>query len=397
MKLLILTGMWPTKKNPISGIFVVQQAQAFARLGCNVKVVNARNIYKSQNQSLSLAELGCSVPIDLSDLNVFTAPEQLLTLPGTPHLNTRATGFAVSQRISAMQSSRWAPEAVLVHGIRYLALSAPYWRDLVDGSVVQVIHGVDPKLDQTKTLNRFRGIVSKSVRCFDATVVVGSPLKKHMMQLGIDNACIVPNGTDLPPYKSVNMEQGSPSRKPVILSVSNLIALKGIDLNLRALGQLARTHPRLDWEYRIVGEGPESVNLKKLAYDLGITSKVRFWGRIPYPDTMNEIDNCDLFCLPSWGEAFGIVYLEAMARGRPVIGCWENGAQDIITHDRDGLLVAPRDLYSLTQALCRLLVDPNERSRLGAAARSKAEVFTWDTNAKRMLDLLHQREVMQLH
>ena len=97
-----------------------------------------------------------------------------------------------------------------------------------------------------------------------------------------------------------------------ILSVSNLIRIKGVDDNLRALGSLYKRNPSIAWEYRIVGDGPCKQELEALSRSLGIAERVLFLGRIGYEETMAEIDACDIFSLPSWGEAFGIVYLEAM-------------------------------------------------------------------------------------
>jgi len=66
---------------------------------------------------------------------------------------------------------------------------------------------------------------------------------------------------------------------------------------------------------------PEEERLKELAKSLGIESKVRFLGKLPHSEVMREMASCSLFCLPSWNEGFGLVYLEAMSLGKPVIGC----------------------------------------------------------------------------
>jgi len=103
---------------------------------------------------------------------------------------------------------------------------------------------------------------------------------------------------------------------------------------------------------------------------------------------MQAIADADIFALPSWGEAFGIVYLEAMARMRPVIGCLDNGAADIISDGVDGLLIPPHDEVALAQALGCLLSDPEQCRTMGTAGRQTAEQFTWHVNAAKMLELL---------
>ena len=121
---------------------------------------------------------------------------------------------------------------------------------------------------------------------------------------------------------------------------------------------------------------------------LGLSRRVTFLGRLSYEETMQEIAQADIFSMPSWAEAFGIVYLEAMARGRPAIGCVNNGAADIITDNEDGLLIGPRDVGALEAAIAHLLESPELCRRLGIAGRRTAERFSSDENARRMLALL---------
>jgi glycosyltransferase involved in cell wall biosynthesis len=173
----------------------------------------------------------------------------------------------------------------------------------------------------------------------------------------------------------------------VVLSVSNLDKLKGIDLNLKALAQVRREYPALDWEYQIIGDGAERKSLERLAKDLAIADRVIFRGRLSHADTLTEIANCDIFSLPSWGENFGIVYLEAMGRGRPVIGCRGWGAAEMVRDGIDGVLVEPRDQVSLQAALAKLLIDPNASKSLGMAAGDRARGFSWGQNVQRYLDL----------
>lgn len=388
MRLLIITGFWPTAENSISGVFVAQQAKAIARLNCEVRVVHVKSCIRRVSRALLAEELGCEDVFEFDEVSVINLPEKLLQLPGAPRFNTATTGFFISRYILQIKRAGWFPDAVLVHGMRYIGFSAPYWRPLIDGRVVQVVHGVDPKLEDQRTRQRFGSLIASSAQCFNSIIAVGRSLLTYVTKLGIQEVSMVPNGTDVPPSDLIGYSQRSLSARRVLLSVSNLNVIKGIDLNLQALAIIARTHPHLEWEYRIIGDGPERSGFESLAVDLGIASRVCFLGRLSYAETMNEMIGCDVFCLPSWGEAFGIVYLEAMARGRPVIGCWRNGAQDIFANETDGLLVVPQDVASLLSALVRLLSDPKECSRLGRNARAKAEQFTWDANALRMLDIL---------
>ncbi len=224
----------------------------------------------------------------------------------------------------------------------------------------------------------------------EAIALVGSPLRKHASSLGVPESkqIVVSNGTDLPSGAGAPSHEADSRTKVRIVSVSNLIELKGIDHNLIALAELSGRSPDLEFEYVIVGDGPEKDKLISLSEELNLSGQVHFLGRLPYLDTMEEISRGDFFSLPSWGEAFGIVYLEAMARGKPVIGCYENGAEDIFEHGKQGFLINPKDTNALSDYLERLIEDPSLRLTMGAAAYMRAQDFTWETNAQKMLELL---------
>ena len=97
---------------------------------------------------------------------------------------------------------------------------------------------------------------------------------------------------------------------------------------------------------------------------------------------------CDIFTLPSWSEGFGVVYLEAMATGRPVIGCEGEGIEDLVEQGKTGLLVKPKCVDSLVEALDFLLSYPEEARAMGERARKLViENYTWGTNASKMIEV----------
>jgi glycosyltransferase involved in cell wall biosynthesis len=252
------------------------------------------------------------------------------------------------------------------------------------------MHGKDPFFLSADALQRARALLEKAIVAADYFVVVGTPLQDYAVALGVPGSEIkvVPNGTDIPSSQCNYSEQRKVGERRRIVSVSNLVALKGIQDNLQALSEISSRRPDLSWEYRIVGDGVARRELESLTDKLGLAEKVFFVGRLSYGETMREIEGSDIFSLPSWGEAFGIVYLEAMARMRPVIGCFENGAADIVTSGVDGLLVKPRSIPDLADALQKLLENPEYCRELGEQAYETAKRFTWDANVDRMLALL---------
>ena len=95
---------------------------------------------------------------------------------------------------------------------------------------------------------------------------------------------------------------------------------------------------------------------------------------------------CDVFCAPSTGqESFGIVLLEAMAAGKPIVASAIPGYQEVVRHRQEALLVEPKDEQALAMSLVHLLVDERLRHQLGQAGRRRAALFSWDRIARDVL------------
>ncbi|MCP5534608.1 MAG: glycosyltransferase [Akkermansiaceae bacterium] len=391
MNLLIVSGYWPTQSNPISGLFVVQQLSALVRQNCEATVIIATTKGKRESPHLSLKQLRLpSESIQLVEVSLLRLPEILSSWPGGIWLNTLSVGMKLNRTIRQLAAEGKVFKGCLLHGIRYMGLSVPLWGRWIKGKTVMVLHGVDPFIEKAGNLPRITSMM-KPVACVcHRFVLVGQPLLRHAHLLGLseNQLKIVANGTDLPELEKIFDHQRSLNETRRVVSISNLVALKGIDLNLKALARLSEKHPELKWEYRVIGDGEERQKLELLARELGVASQVTFLGRISYQDTMHELARSDVFSLPSWGEAFGIVYLEAMARARPVVGCFDNGAADIICTGNDGLLIPPHNEFQLTCALETLLYNPELCRRIGREGRKTAEKFSWEVNAHEILALL---------
>ncbi len=168
----------------------------------------------------------------------------------------------------------------------------------------------------------------------------------------------------------------------VLLSVSRLMRTKGVDFNLKAIAKLKARYPNL--VYLIAGEGEKREEVKKLAKDLDLQDRVKFLGELPHRKVMDYMSICRIFSLPSWQETLGLVYLEAMAYGKPIIGCHGQGIDGIVTDGETGLLVKPKDVDSLVKAIDFLLSHPREAKKIGDRARKLVlENYTWKKNAEK--------------
>jgi len=389
---LVLSGFWPTQSNPISGIFVSQQIAALCRAGCRVTVLIGEAIGKKRDRHLGLDELGLPPGrVTLTTVPLLRAPEALSANRTLFAFNVRSIGLSVSAKMAAIAPANGVLQACLVHGLRYYTVSAPFWAASLSAPKIAFLHGVDPFVTRPSVASFVGPYVTQAQDHINTVVLVGTSLRRHAAELGFDTGktVVIPNGTEIPPLSECLPDVGAGDGILRIASVSNLIALKGIDDNIRALSLLKERHGIDRWRYSIVGEGPERTRLEALAASLGLQDRIRFLGRLPYRETMQQIARADVFSLPSWGEAFGIVYLEAMARMRPTIGCLENGAADIITDGVDGMLVPPRDFEALALAFQRLATQPGLRRELGRNARRTAEGYSWDIHVARLLDVIN--------
>jgi glycosyltransferase involved in cell wall biosynthesis len=266
------------------------------------------------------------------------------------------------------------PDGAIAQGLA-ATLGAPY---------VVTVHGAD-------VYQHLRGSGSVAARARDvlaqaAAVMANSSAVARLLApvVTADRLHVVLNGTtgierEVEPALDV-----LPGR-PLLLTVGYLIERKGHGAVLEALGLLARRGLRPHWA--IVGEGPLRDRLTAEAGRLGLSESVHFLGRLPHERVLALMSRAELFVLPSWDEAFGLVYTEAMAQGTPVVACRGEGPEDFIRDQESGYLVPPRDADALSDVIARVIEDRAEATRIGEAGRAAAAGLTWDRNARLTLDV----------
>lgn len=214
-------------------------------------------------------------------------------------------------------------------------------------------------------------------------IVVASPPMLEAPALGAhrDRCVVVPFGLNADRYAAspaVTARAGrlrAESAAPILLFVGRLVRYKGLDILLRAL-------PGLEVRTVIAGDGPLRGPLDLMARQLGLEGRVRFAGRVSDEELLAWYHACDMLVLPSVSrqEAFGMVQLEAMLCGRPVVSTdLRTGVPWVNQHEQTGLVVRTGDVASLRGAIDRLIRDPELRARLGDAGRARVlAMFTAD-------------------
>ncbi len=187
---------------------------------------------------------------------------------------------------------------------------------------------------------------------------------------------IVPEGIDVAAWTAA-LESAPPrgDARPTILCVARQYPRKRVIDLIEAFAILRRRLP--DAQLRIVGDGPEYARLRARAQALGIMDAVAFLGGIPDAEVKREYAHCDVFCLPSAQEGFGIVFLEAMVAGKPVVSTTAAAIPEVVRHGETGILVPVGDTGAIAAALHLLLTDDSRRAQYGAAARSRVVEYDW--------------------
>ena len=245
----------------------------------------------------------------------------------------------------------------------------------------------------------------------DRVLACSSFTASLLVKIGVPqrNIEIVYPGCDVGHYKPsvANLElrkellQSSASG-PIILSVGNLVARKGQDMVIRALPQISKRIS--DVTYLIVGDGPYRQSLESLAVTMGVEKRVIFAGKLGKEDLAAIYALCDVFAMPSRQEAendvegFGIVYLEANACGKAVIGGRSGGVPDAIVDGVTGILVDPHDVDDIAERISRLLLDRQLTACMGENGYKRVhEQFTWSHVCTRIQGILESvvQEVKQ--
>ena len=211
------------------------------------------------------------------------------------------------------------------------------------------------------------------------------PSRVEIVPPGVDHAFFSPGDQRGARQALGHLDLGD---HPVLLFVGRIQPLKGVDVAVGALAELATVHP--DAVLVIVGgasgqDGPaEQVRVRRLVDDLGLADRVRFVDPQPHHLLSTYYRAADVCLVPSRSESFGLVALEAAACGTPVVAADVGGLSTLVEHGGTGLLVDSRAPAAFADALARVLDDPATAAAMGAVAATRAGRYTWSTTGARL-------------
>jgi phosphatidylinositol alpha-mannosyltransferase len=202
---------------------------------------------------------------------------------------------------------------------------------------------------------------------------------------------VIPNGIDFPRFFArVDTPPLFDDNRPTVLFVGRLEKRKGLKFLLRAWPQVLARHP--DARLVVVGRGRPLEGYRRFAARQGWSpSDVVFAGYVAAEDLPRYYQSCDVFCAPNTGqESFGIVLLEAMAAGAPIVASDIPGYRDVVSNGLLGLLVEPRNPGAIADGISRLLANPQVRADMRRAGQAKAQGYDWPRVSTQVLDYYYE-------
>lgn len=232
--------------------------------------------------------------------------------------------------------------AVITYGIEV-------WRELSTG--------------EKKALQRAEAVLAISDYTRDEVIQRGelAPARVKLFPCALD-----------PFWRADEASTAEEATPPLLLTVSRLTAgdaYKGVDSVIESLPAVIREFGAVD--YRVVGSGDDLPRLRALAERLGVSDCVTFTGALTDAALQDCYRRCSVFVMPSEGEGFGIVFLEAMAYAKAVIGGAHAGTPSVVADGETGLLVERSDIEGLSAAITQILRDDRLRQRLGSAGKQR--------------------------
>lgn len=376
MHVLTLTPFYPTDQDDASGCFIAESVGELQRQGIESSVIAVHPLHHPDCR-----------PDPKSPPATW---KKYFCLPGNPGLFT-AGRFLHAGLKSHLRRMHAQHPISLIHAHAALPCGQAAMLLARDLGIPFVVtgHGLDAYSTQQVPgwFGRRCSEVCRDVYRTAARVICISEQVARRVREGLSdpaNISVVYNGVD-----SSLFSPGDAPLVNVILSVGNLIPIKGHELLLRSVAAITPARPQV--ECRIIGDGSERGRLQQLARELRIEDRVHFLGRRPRAEVAAAMKECALFALPSWYEGLGNVYLEAMSAERPAIACRGQGIEEVIRHGENGWLIEPKNLTDLTTALHALLSDQLLREKLGRNGRQTVlEGYTLAHQASRLLSIYRE-------
>jgi glycosyltransferase involved in cell wall biosynthesis len=380
-KILFVTSVYPSEDRPNYCIYLEQMAQAIIRrnMGYAVEVL----VLTVGNKTELKTEVFHNIAVHRWTFRFNKIKQKLLV------------GSSIKKELKRFGWGMY--DCIHLHIVQTI-----FFENIVEVShvcaipIVCHIHGLNSFEEFQFTKNKKHrllreGFVKREKKLKEKTLkqvnlIIGvSELTCESIKCRISNVPIrrIYNGVDTQRFLPKNKERTNVVF--TIVAVGNLQEWKGQEYIIQAVKLLQEED--IFCCLKLVGIGPDEDYLRNMARDLGVENQVMFLGEQKYDDVVSIMQEADAFCLPSFFEAFGCVFLEAMSVGTSVIACKDdNGIAEVIEHGKNGLLVPKRDAMAIAEAVKYLIDTPAEKQRIESEGKKIAHTYTWDKFAIEMIN-----------
>jgi phosphatidylinositol alpha-1,6-mannosyltransferase len=291
---------------------------------------------------------------------------------------------------------RLSPDVINQHYLLPTGIAGQWWARRLGIPTVTTLIGMDVYDPHYRPAAVWRALMRRAIRQARAVTCISS-LVRDVVQREYPPApgvqCrVVPYGVDVKQFHpqdtagEIRRRHGIADSEALILTVQRLWARKGVTTFLDAAATVAKAIPSA--RFVIIGDGPERAALERHAAALGVAERVTFAGRKPNHELPVYYAAADVFAFHTLHEGLGIVLLEALASGCPVVTTAAGGTLDIVSDGDTGLVVPPGDANAFANAVIRVLGEPSLKAALRVRARRTAETeFDWDVVAGRYLEV----------
>lgn len=376
MKILVVTQLYPlSSDDPVNSFALHYLVREWAKSN-KVKVLRLHYPYEKGDKPASK-----NFELDGVEVTVVSP----VWLPGIK--------VSFVDAAKAVEQLQFKPDVMVAHLYNaYLNFSAYTEREKIP--LVAGIH----KSDIKKLGNFFHGRrIQKALKRADGIAFRSMPLQERFNQIvGVPEQPVFIANSGVPDHLTryaeslLPLKESKGNQKRKLISVCQLIPLKQIDVVLKSLKKLL-DEGISNWEYTVVGDGPELSKLKGIAQEPGLAERVVFRGRLSRKEVFDAMKSHGTFIMPSYNETFGLVFLEAMACGCVVIGAEGWGIDGIVQHGVNGFLCDPYDSSSIVANLrMALIASESDLAEVKEASLKTAVNFSEQKAASDYLSFLNR-------
>ncbi|MFW9854553.1 MAG: glycosyltransferase [Candidatus Thorarchaeota archaeon] len=360
MKILIVSPRFPSPAYPMGGRIYSDQAIVFSKLGYEVRIIVPIPWILPIRGFKGRWDTLLKIPYRESYRNIATFHPIFPFIPKFQEIGGmfyRIQRFLYRNAIRKEVESFVLREGDVIHAHSCL-LAGQALLDLKrNASLIVSIH--DSELMVVASQNKYlRTVIIDTIRKANHVIYASEKLNKIGLNLaGKHSYSVIPWGAH-----NYNFKKQLPSDFTVIC-VARFIKTKGIDTLIESFAKLMKINPRS--RLVLIGDGPEFENIRQLISKYRIQSRVELTGYLPNREVVKRISRSNVFVLPSFVEAMGTVYFEAMSVKVPIIGINGEGISQYIEHRVNGILVSPKDAEELFSELKFLEENPRTAKEIG--------------------------------